>query len=447
MVIWCNVIINYTFAAGDNFGMANGGTGEFNDDMIGTAGSTYVIMLNNWTQGGAGMDFTWQGTAAIAPAVDFSVSPTTVQCGATATFNITDNSTGVPTWDFGNGNTYTGNNPPDQTYPASGTYNIVAVIGGACPSVFSQSVSVIGPFTVAATTVAESCPTMCDGEATVTPTGGSGEFSYSWNMSGPNPSTPTVTGLCAGDYDVTVTDDICGTQIITTVTITSGSTVSAGLDAVDDLCSSAGTLDLNTLLSGNSGAGTWAETTSSGQFTSGTGVFNGSGLSAGDYTFTFTVPGIAPCPEDVADFTITIISPIVTTSDEAVCFGESIDITASGALTYSWSPATELNTTTGATVTSTPTADISYIVTGTDVNGCTNTATANITILPCATPTMDPAPADLPVACPSDVPAMVDLTWVDACAGTGVVTGVDVSNGATCPEIITRTWTYTNPCG
>ena len=77
------------------------------------------------------------------------------------------------------------------------------------------------------------------------------------------------------------------------------------------------------------------------------------------------------------------IPPTITTSDMGVCLGGAIDITASGAGgtgTYSWSPGTELNTTTGATVTSTPTGDISYTVTGTDANGCVNTAISNVTV-------------------------------------------------------------------
>ena len=51
------------------------------------------------------------------------------------------------------------------------------------------------------------------------------------------------------------------------------------------------------------------------------------------------------------------------------------------------------------------------------------------------------------VDCIGDVPAMTDLAWTDNCDGSGVVTGVDNSDGNTCPEIITRTWTYTDACG
>ncbi|PWL30358.1 MAG: hypothetical protein DCO96_05090, partial [Fluviicola sp. XM-24bin1] len=60
---------------------------------------------------------------------------------------------------------------------------------------------------------------------------------------------------------------------------------------------------------------------------------------------------------------------------------------------------------------------------------------------------MDPTPADVTVECIGDVPAMINLGWTDNCDGTGTVTGTDVSDGQTCPETITRTWTYTDACG
>ena len=42
---------------------------------------------------------------------------------------------------------------------------------------------------------------------------------------------------------------------------------------------------------------------------------------------------------------------------------------------------------------------------------------------------------------------MVDLGWTDNCDGSGTVSGSDVSDGASCPQTITRSWTYTDACG
>ena len=41
---------------------------------------------------------------------------------------------------------------------------------------------------------------------------------------------------------------------------------------------------------------------------------------------------------------------------------------------------------------------------------------------------------------------MIDLNWTDNCDGTGMVNGTDTSDGNSCPEVITREWSYTDAC-
>lgn len=64
--------------------------------------------------------------------------------------------------------------------------------------------------------------------------------------------------------------------------------------------------------------------------------------------------------------------PEVTFSNPTpvLCEGSTLSVTASGAETYAWTPATSLNTTTGATISARPENDITYSVTATDKNGC-----------------------------------------------------------------------------
>ena len=69
-----------------------------------------------------------------------------------------------------------------------------------------------------------------------------------------------------------------------------------------------------------------------------------------------------------------------------------------------------------------------------------------ITVNDVTAPVMSSAPADTSIGCKSDMPAMTVLSYVDNCDG-GMVSGSDVSNGSTCPEIVTRTWTYVDACG
>ncbi|MDP1621096.1 MAG: GEVED domain-containing protein [Bacteroidales bacterium] len=60
--------------------------------------------------------------------------------------------------------------------------------------------------------------------------------------------------------------------------------------------------------------------------------------------------------------------------------GSAVALMASGADTYSWSPAAGLNVTTGPNVNASPSVNTTYTVTGTAVNGCINTATSAITV-------------------------------------------------------------------
>ena len=74
---------------------------------------------------------------------------------------------------------------------------------------------------------------------------------------------------------------------------------------------------------------------------------------------------------------------VVTPNTGTICTpsGVAITLVASGATTYTWSPSTGLSFTTGNTVTANPTATTTYTVTGSDVNGCVNTATSVITVV------------------------------------------------------------------
>jgi hypothetical protein len=82
-----------------------------------------------------------------------------------------------------------------------------------------------------------------------------------------------------------------------------------------------------------------------------------------------------------------------------------------------------------------------------DACGHNSTCTQTITIHDLIAPVLAAAPGNITVQCVGDVPAMTNLGYTDNCDPAGVVSGVDVSDGLSCPETITRTWTYTDACG
>jgi len=88
---------------------------------------------------------------------------------------------------------------------------------------------------------------------------------------------------------------------------------------------------------------------------------------------------------DSALVNVNVFTPptlLISPDSQWVCPNGSASMTASGANTYLWSPAASLSSTSGSTVTASPTANTTYTVIGTDTNSCSDTATANIYIYP-----------------------------------------------------------------
>ena len=73
------------------------------------------------------------------------------------------------------------------------------------------------------------------------------------------------------------------------------------------------------------------------------------------------------------------------------CFGDSINLSGYGGSTYTWSPALGLRETAGSTVTAVPPFTTTYTVTGTDTNGCSDTASSVVQIIPAPVVTVSPS--------------------------------------------------------
>lgn len=105
---------------------------------------------------------------------------------------------------------------------------------------------------------------------------------------------------------------------------------------------------------------------------------------------TYRVIGTVGMAQDTQFITITVNqlpSVMVMTMEDTICNGSSTDLVASGASTYTWSPATGLSSTMGDTVSANPSSNTSYDVLGTDTNGCEATASQSITVK--ASPTVN----------------------------------------------------------
>jgi hypothetical protein len=73
----------------------------------------------------------------------------------------------------------------------------------------------------------------------------------------------------------------------------------------------------------------------------------------------------------------------ITSTNNIICTGQQVNLTASGALNYSWSPSTGLSSTSGSTVAASPISTTNYVVNGTNAVGCSATSSINLIVNPC----------------------------------------------------------------
>ncbi|WP_290839088.1 GEVED domain-containing protein [Flavobacterium sp.] len=179
-------------------------------------------------------------------------------------------------------------------------------------------------------------------------------------------------------------------------------------------------------------------------------VTNGVSTPLGAYMYKLFVNGTSPCgnvESDAATVTVTRPTITVTPSSAAICNpgGSAVTLTAGGAVSYSWSPATGLSATTGATVSANPSATTTYTVTGTDVNGCTSSSTVVVTVNPNVSPVATATPSLICVGAPVQLEAKGGIPFVTGPVTSYVFTSTtaaynEVSAGATTvPAILTDT--------
>lgn len=315
--------------------------------------------------------------------------------------------------------TYSWNTADTANLPA-GTYTLTLTDANGCSE--TASILVNEPTVIQLTTTQQNVACFGDstGSAGVQAFGGTPGYSYNWGA-----GIATATGrpdsainLAAGNYVVTVTDTN-GCSDTTSVTITQPATpVTSTMDF--DSVSCFGSVDGKAWVTASGGDSVYTYT-----WGPGTPTVIGAGdtivgLAAGDYYVTVTDNGVCTYLD-----TVTVLEPaaitLVTDSINVLCNGDSTGqawVTVSGGTpnySYSWS-----NGSVTDTAFSLPSG--AATVTVTDANGCTATATVNITEPLAITLAMD----TLPVACNGD---STGKAWVTATGGVGGFTYL-WSNGA-----------------
>ncbi|MCW3103477.1 MAG: hypothetical protein JWO09_1917 [Bacteroidetes bacterium] len=282
---------------------------------------------------------------------------------------------------------------------AAGTYTLNVLDNNGCPG--STTITITQPASAAAVSITGTTAATCgatNGSATATASGGTGPYDYVWtgtagtlqttnNVAGPN----TLSGLAAGTYTVTITDNnSCTSTTTATITSTGGATVSITAQT-NVLCFGGTTGNATGTAAGGSSPYDYVWTGTSGTLQTtnniaGSDILNG--LAAG--TYTVTVTDNAGCT-GTATATITqpstAASVAITGTTGTPCGGSTGTATAqaSGGTSpydYVWTGSSgtlqTTNNVTGADVLNGLSAG-TYTVTITDNNGCISSATATVT--------------------------------------------------------------------
>ncbi len=108
----------------------------------------------------------------------------------------------------------------------------------------------------------------------------------------------------------------------------------------------------------------------------------------------------------------------ITPSAPAICEGKSVNLVGSGGNgSYSWSPATGLNSTNTATVTASPVSNTTYTLTSTNSLGCSLTKDVTVTVNPAPVITTHPTSTIQNICQNAPIPALS----VAATAGSGTI--------------------------
>jgi len=309
------------------------------------------------------------------PAADFIVhNPTCAETDVTVEFTGDASPGATLTWDLG-GATVISSSAETATAPAGATLVVqwptpggktirLDINDGGCEDRTVQNINVNKlPFADAGADV-----TICDGECVQLNGLGNGA-QYQWSpaigLSAtdiPNPmacppTTTTYQLLVMGSEGCMVMDEV-------TVTVAGELTVSAGIDQAT--CEGEGVQLAAT------GGVTYVWTPSTGL--SNPNIANPIATPQTITTYTVEVTNASGCVG--TDEMVVTVNPkptVEAVDDQMICVGENTMLSATGAVSYEWSPATGLSATNTPTPIASPTATTTYTVVGTDANGCTST--------------------------------------------------------------------------
>jgi hypothetical protein len=278
-------------------------------------------------------------------------------------------------WTFGNGNN-SALLSPSTFYMNPGTYSatLTATNSQGCSATDNVTVTINPSPLLTSTDTDVACFGVCNGTASVTASGGAVPYSFVWS-NGTN--TQTITGLCSGYYDVTVTD-ANGCINYDTLFVDEPTALVANTSSTNVTCS--GACNGTATVSVSGGTPSYTYSWMPGNLISPSiaslcvGTYTLYATDANGCTTSSTVVITAPAP-----FTVMASSP------QTICAGDTATLNgaASGGIppySYSWNDGS--SNFTGLTIMAAPVTSTNYTLTATDNTGCTAVANTSVIVMP-----------------------------------------------------------------
>jgi gliding motility-associated-like protein len=407
-------ITSWVWNFGDNTTVAKTSSEAFQHTY--SAAGTYTVTLAITNSGGCSSTTSQTITISPLPVVTF-ITPDVCLTDAYAAFtNTTVNTTGTTgsftyLWNFGDPNANSANpnisilENPTHKYSAAAVYQVSLTVtsSSGCSSTTTKSFTVNGDEPVAAFTVLNEGELCSDrtvyftNQATVN-FGSITKVEMYYDYTN-NPGTsvtynspaygatysyvyPTFHTPASQNYEVRMlaySGGTCVSEVDKTITLLA--TPELSFPAIPPVCIDAGTVQLAASeLSGISGSGVYTGTA-----VSSSGLFNPATAGPGTFTIDYIFTATNACADTISQTITVMASPTVTSEGDVTALqGGSVqlEVKAVGdSLTYLWSPAMGLSSTTVEDPFASPSSDITYTLTVTNNLGCSASAQVKVFVL------------------------------------------------------------------
>ncbi|MFB6306583.1 MAG: SprB repeat-containing protein, partial [Flavobacteriales bacterium] len=425
----------------------DGGSNYYTDSTSfpGQCAGTYTVIVRDANN----CDDTSTVTIEEPTDVSFTTNIDSVTCKDSCDGQITISASGgITPYQYSNNNGTSFQSSDIFDSLCAGSYDLIVRDDNGCDD--SATVNVEEPNALSLSTSKNdaTCKDVCDGDATVTVSGGTSPYRYQWD-DGDFQTTATADSLCDGTYQVIVTDTN-GCEDTTTETISEPSAINLSTSTDSATC---GNSDGRACVTPSGGAGGYTY-----QWDSNAGSQTDScadNLSSGSYKVVVTDAN--SCKDSTTANVSDAGSPSATMADSSMvtCYGAcdgTAEVSVSGGTppyTYNWSSGTQNDSVVSDLCEGTHTVDV------TDDIGCTTSEDVVITQPDSLNTNMSQNNVTCNSACNGDATVSVSggttpysYSWDNStdttatadslCAGKHIVTVTD-SNGCTKQDSVTIT--------